>query len=501
MRITNAMMVSQFLSDANSSLSRLSKCQNEVDSTRRVSSISDDPQATISALKARNKLNSLDAYQSNIDTVKSYLTEAESSANELNEVLQSAYEQIVSATSGTKTQDDLNTIADELTALRDEVVSLGNTTVSTSYLFGGYNFAGTTDGVSTTAPFSVDATGHLIYNGIDLTEISWAEDYETNAAVANSYTDTITDSITELSATSSDSYARDTVCAEALDTLDSMLSSIQASLQAAEEFGLDTSDGSQYADLSDVADSLTELRDELSSECSKDKAGDYILEEDCTQLTDDGTIDYDYYEEQGLTVMTSDEYNNCFSISKAQDILDEVAGLIGGTGSGDSLADYTDALQDTIDTATAADETTLATEAGKNAKIYIGSTQTADFTFSGTQLLGSGTDNVYYLLDKCVSLLESGDTDGLSNMISELQSAQSRVLSFETEIGATENRMDMISSRYDSSETNYTEMQSNAIDADMAEAYINYTTAQTVYNAALAAGAEIVQTSLIDFLS
>lgn len=54
--------------------------------------------------------------------------------------------------------------------------------------------------------------------------------------------------------------------------------------------------------------------------------------------------------------------------------------------------------------------------------------------------------------------------------------------------------------RYTTSELNYTEMKSNAEDVDMAEAIMNLTTAKTVYNAALAGGAQIIQTSLIDFL-
>jgi flagellar hook-associated protein 3 FlgL len=61
--------------------------------------------------------------------------------------------------------------------------------------------------------------------------------------------------------------------------------------------------------------------------------------------------------------------------------------------------------------------------------------------------------------------------------------------------------MEMLSQRYESSELNYKEMRSDAVDADMAEAITNLTTAQTVYKAALAGGAEILQTSLIDFLS
>jgi flagellar hook-associated protein 3 FlgL len=46
MRITNSMMVSQFLNDANNSLSRVCKYQNQVDSTKRITNISDDPEAT-----------------------------------------------------------------------------------------------------------------------------------------------------------------------------------------------------------------------------------------------------------------------------------------------------------------------------------------------------------------------------------------------------------------------------------------------------------------------
>jgi flagellin-like hook-associated protein FlgL len=62
------MMSDMFLSDANNSLNRVYKYQNQVDSTKRVSRISEDPQATMVALKARNKLSNLSMYQSNIKT-------------------------------------------------------------------------------------------------------------------------------------------------------------------------------------------------------------------------------------------------------------------------------------------------------------------------------------------------------------------------------------------------------------------------------------------------
>jgi flagellar hook-associated protein 3 FlgL len=89
MRITNSMMGDMFLSDANKSLNRVLKYQNQVDSTKRVSNISDDPQATMLALRARNRLSGIETYQGNITTVKSHLIEAESAADGLNELLQS----------------------------------------------------------------------------------------------------------------------------------------------------------------------------------------------------------------------------------------------------------------------------------------------------------------------------------------------------------------------------------------------------------------------------
>lgn len=519
MRITNSMMVSQFLSDANSSLSRVSKYQSQVDSTKRVSRISDDPQATITALKARNKLSDLEAYQGNIETATSYLKEAESAASELGDILQTVYGDIVSATGGSKTQDDLNVIAEELTSLQEEIVSIGNSKVGTSYVFGGYNFTGTTDGLSTTPPFSVEkTTGHLIYNGIDLSQVFWAEDYGNNAALMTSSGNTVSEKATVLGTTSSDDYARNTICAGALEALRNLVSAGEAALHAAGEFEIDPSNAA-YQNFSrllygvgekgdaDYEAGLSDLADDLYNECSKELAGDYILEGDCTQFTSGGEIDYDYYEERGITVMTPEEYGNRFQIGDAQDILDAATELIynsdAAAGLNYSMAEAVAGIQTAMDADAdyAAAAAALADEADNQAQLRVGTNQTVAFTFSGTDLIGSGSDNVYLLLDKCISMLKKGDTDSLSGMISEIQGAQSNALCFQTEIGATENRLSLISSRYDASEINYTEMQSNAVDADMAEAIINLTTALTVYNAALAGGAEIVQTSLVDFLS
>lgn len=67
-------------------------------------------------------------------------------------------------------------------------------------------------------------------------------------------------------------------------------------------------------------------------------------------------------------------------------------------------------------------------------------------------------------------------------------------------VGATTNRVETASSRLDQLEQTATKLLSQTEDADMAQTIIDFSTQQSVYQAALRAGASIVQTSLLDFL-
>ncbi|MGE4354053.1 MAG: flagellar hook-associated protein FlgL [Oscillospiraceae bacterium] len=507
MRITNSMMVSQFLSDANSSLNRVSKYQNQVDSTKKITRISDDPQATITALKARNRLSNLSLYQSNIDTANSYLSETESAAGELDDILQSAYEQIVSAQSGSKSDEEMAVIAQEVTNLRDEVLSIGNTSVGSSYIFGGYNYTGSTDGLTKTSPFSVqDVTGDLEYNGINVSRFAWQEEFSSSADLMTDFGASILAASANFSGSLTDVNALN-YAEEALNSSSSLLSSGDTAMYAAERFGID-SGSAEYQAFSDFCENFSDLHDELELECSKSLAGDYILTSDpAIKLTGDGEVDYDYYAENNISVMTDEEYDNCFSQTRCQTILTDMSALLEeqydafGNPLGSDIGNTIQQLADVM-TIPADEQSALQDEMEKQSELQIGTSQTVEFAYTGIDILGSGSDNIYHILDKCVAMLNGDmDSSGLSAMITTIQDKQSDVLTFQTKIGATQNRLSLIDARYDNSEINYTEMKSDAEDVDMAEAITNFTTAQTVYSAALAAGAELIQTSLIDFLS
>lgn len=69
------------------------------------------------------------------------------------------------------------------------------------------------------------------------------------------------------------------------------------------------------------------------------------------------------------------------------------------------------------------------------------------------------------------------------------------------DVGARTNRLAIATSRLSNLQSNTTQLLSNTEDADMAQTVTSYTTQQAAYNAALRAGANIVQSSLLDFLN
>jgi len=528
MRITNSMMADQFLLNANDSLNRLSKAQEQVDSTKKISSIEDDPLATMSSLKARNKLSSLTNYQNAVSTATSYLKENGNAVDSLNTVIQSAYELVVTANSGSKTDSDLSAIADEVAGLRDEVLSIANSSLGTTYLFSGN---------SAKTPFTVGVNGHLSYNGIDLTDYALKDEVTAQLTDSNKAYEQISEvqtnqsaSTLEMLGTSTDYTIKNTLCPGIIDALSTMITNGNTAIEASKQFGtsIDTTD------LQSAIDSLTTLQQNLESANSKDIVSTDEYDTQISTLTDelqtlqDGgasaeVIAAKQAEITSVTEQKTNALSNAFDASEIQSLL----------GWDDSATPPTTALttayntyigtlgtvQGEMDVGTGV---SLGTESMASKQLQVGKTQTVDISVNGLDLMGidvsvtedadgnvtgastnsSNASNIYYILDKCVNIL-NGDLDSslLGEMSSVLQSAQSNVLSLDTTIGTSQNSMSTLSDRYTASKLTYKQMKSDAEDADMASAAVELTSAKTTYDAALAAGAKIVQTSLVDFLS
>ncbi|MDX8153197.1 flagellar hook-associated protein FlgL [Patulibacter brassicae] len=124
----------------------------------------------------------------------------------------------------------------------------------------------------------------------------------------------------------------------------------------------------------------------------------------------------------------------------------------------------------------------------------------------GGQVLGSGgaDGKVLATLRDIAAHMRSGttaDREALrSTDIQALDAGIDALGALRAQVGATGNRLEGASERLAQVEENATKQRSLIEDADYASAIMQYSTEQSVYQAALKSGAQILQTSLVDFL-
>lgn len=162
MRITKGMVMDNYLKNLNRNMSTMVGIQNQVSSGKRLNKLSDDPVDAVSVMQYRVKLYKSQQYQENVERGLTSLEQTESSVMELNGVIKSAYETVIQMANDYLSPEDKAATAALIGQLRDHVVTIANTKSGDSYIFGGYN--------SHKAPFTVDNSGKLLYNGLDITD-------------------------------------------------------------------------------------------------------------------------------------------------------------------------------------------------------------------------------------------------------------------------------------------------------------------------------------------
>lgn len=133
--------------------------------------------------------------------------------------------------------------------------------------------------------------------------------------------------------------------------------------------------------------------------------------------------------------------------------------------------------------------------------LAVGSELQANTT--GSEFFGSSTDddNAFQVMDNIIAALTSRDQDALNAELDNVESRTETMLSCRAEVGARTNRAELVQNRLDDEELNVTTMLANTEDADVDELLIKSTTAQTIYQSALSAAANMMSMSLVDFMS
>lgn len=120
---------------------------------------------------------------------------------------------------------------------------------------------------------------------------------------------------------------------------------------------------------------------------------------------------------------------------------------------------------------------------------------------SGAELVGEGDDSLGVLLSDIVKALEDGDQELLSGeLLGKLDKGIERLLNGRAKIGGISNRLEGTEGRNNAEHLEMKTLLSSLEDIDIAEKYMEYSIMANVYQASLAAGAKIMQPSLMDYL-
>ena len=139
-------------------------------------------------------------------------------------------------------------------------------------------------------------------------------------------------------------------------------------------------------------------------------------------------------------------------------------------------------------------------EIGENITLQVnltGEVFDVDFSTDPPELAGS----IFATLDKLIADVENGLYEEIGGAdLAKLDEHINNLLSYRSEVGAKMNRLEMVNSRLEDTEVNYTKLLSDNEGVNMAKVIVELTNQENIYRASLAAGARIIQPSLVDFL-
>ncbi|MBO5388824.1 MAG: flagellar hook-associated protein FlgL [Lachnospiraceae bacterium] len=509
MRITNQMITGNSLRNMQKSMSAVNKTTQQMTTGKKISQASEDPVIAIRALKLRTTVNQLQQYkEKNIPDASSWFDISTTSLDNITKRIEDITTYCVQGSTDSFNSDDRNAIIDSLKQLQEMLYGEGNATYAGRYIFSGYKtdrsltFIDTEDvskySYDITQSFSPTAmdTKNVVLDGVDYTQVDAYIDgtaayeqpnpeqvYRLNLAYEN-ITDTNNDgeNVLTLSAKMADGSDLDltgfntTVMTEA--DVDDYYNVGPDDIHIIEEtgeviFGENVYNTLKTAETIDVTYAKTAFL-----------AGDLRPEHyfDCTQYTvqTDGSVkevEYDkpeegqpiYYEvnfNQSLQVNT--EGNQVISEEMSNDINDLIY----------ALTDLTDA---------------------EDAKVRL-EKMLEDVQYASDEDAIEQINRMINDLDAEIAVKKENMQKTFSNNITNFQNYMSIVSAMQSDIGSRMSKLEMISTRVDEQFAAFKELKSKNEDTETDSAIIEFNQAELVYESALAATSNIMQTTLLDYL-
>ena len=158
MRVTNGMIASRVVFNAQRSITRLLELQTDMSSGRRINNPSDDPTGTVRDLDYREELAKIDQYQNNVSKALNWMGTYDSVLSDAKDFISTAKEVAITMANGDYDSTAREASASEIQSIFEQMIQLGNSELEGRRIFSGFR--------TKVKPFSASANG-VVYSGDD----------------------------------------------------------------------------------------------------------------------------------------------------------------------------------------------------------------------------------------------------------------------------------------------------------------------------------------------
>ncbi|KNZ70097.1 flagellar hook-associated protein 3 [Thermincola ferriacetica] len=146
MRVTQSMLVGNFLSNLNNNYRIMNKIQEQLSTGKKINRPSDDPVGVVSSLRLRVGLTETEKYLNNVEDARAWLDTTDIALGQVSDLLHRARELTINGANDALAQQSRDALAKEIHQLRDQMIQVANTTHDGRHIFGGFK--------TTTPPFT-----------------------------------------------------------------------------------------------------------------------------------------------------------------------------------------------------------------------------------------------------------------------------------------------------------------------------------------------------------
>lgn len=547
MRVTQSMLSNTMLRNLNSSYTRMATLQEQISTGSKLLRPSDDPVGVTKAMSYRTQLEQNEQYQSNLDTATKWLDMSDDALGQVTKAMTRVQELITQAANDTNQTVDREKMLVEIQQIREEIKDIGNTKIGDSYIF-----SGTRTNEPVYLPSTpVDTTTYLdpdnqpvesieMYTQKDGSTSTTARDaegnlvakvtnekvddptYVPNAAVAPTsiYTTSILTSTQDVSIqTKPNTVISETPLVQGVVTKITDNSYAGNSLEIQKTTANTTllNNQGQKIAVVDPSGAITDangaaltlpLQLDINRSLSVDAADNLTItntDNDSELVIDVATADVQMTTKENIVINANANGAIDLTTVEGTTINADAAGAITVNNPTPTLTNKNETTEQKVS------QNLTGMDKSANVEIYneiqLGVTTTGaqkmfaklETVFAKVEAALKGDANGETSHDKLTALL--GGTNSAADKANEsIQGAIDLVLRERSQVGAKQNRVDMMADRLALQKEALTKQKSNVEDVEYEESITQLITQESIHRASLSVGGRIIQQTLVDFI-